>query len=124
MYCHQYHGWSAGTAVLDRVVEQALTAVREDGTDTRLLGHTWLAPIAPLAAARARVPAPGPIRTGYTVSETLLKRRREHRTVAYPQANSLIVSKLESLVAAIAGIEPGAKCEVCLLGQRSQDCAS
>ena len=34
------------------------------------------------AAARVRVPVPDPIRTGYTVAQTLLKLRREHRTVA------------------------------------------
>ena len=110
--------------VLDRVIAQALAAVREDGADTIVLGCTCMAPIAPLVASRVQVPVLDPMRTGYTVAETLLKLSVRHSPIAYPQANLTIVSKLESMVDAMAGIELGAECEVCVLGQRSQDCAS
>ena len=114
----------SASTTLDRVIEQALAAVRDDGADTIVLGCTCMAPIASVVASRVPVPVLDPMRTGYTVTETLLKLRLRHSAVAYPQANLPIVSKLESMVDAIAGIELGAECEVCVLGQRSQECAS
>jgi allantoin racemase len=114
----------SASTVLERVVEQAFRAVRDDGADTIVLGCTCMAPIASLVASRVPVPVLDPMCTGYTVAETLLKLRLRQSEVAYPQANLPIVSKLESMVDAIAGIELGAECEVCVLGQRSQDCAS
>jgi len=105
----------SASTVLDRVIAQALAAVREDGADTIVLGCTCMAPIAPRVAAQLPVPVLDPMRTGYTVAETLLKLRLRHSAAAYPQANLPIVSKLESMVDAIAGIELGAECEVCVL---------
>jgi len=111
---------SGNQEIIERTLEQVARAVKEDGADTVILGCTCMATIAPMIAANSSVPILEPMRTGYSVTESLLRLGINQSRVAYPQTNPQLLGAMDDMIASMDRPNLSTDCDMCIVSEAAE----
>ena len=111
---------SGNQEIIERTLEQVARAVKEDGADTVILGCTCMATIAPMIAANSSVPILEPMRTGYAVTESLLRLGITQSRVAYPQTNPQLLGAMDDMIASMDSPNLSTDCDMCIVSEAAE----
>jgi len=106
--------------IIERTLEQVALAVTEDGADTIVLGCTCMATIAPMIVAQAPVPILEPMRTGYSVTESLLRLGITQSRIAYPQTNPQLLGAMDDMIAGMDHPNLSTDCDMCVVSEAAE----
>lgn len=104
--------------MLDRILAEIKSTVRDDGADAVVLGCNCMTPVAPTLAERSEVPVVDPTTTGYKYLEMLVSLGLAQSTTSHPPSTTDRVPLFADMIGAAARTieaENAAECEVCVL---------